>query len=427
MSEETFSKVMRGYDTQAVDSRMGELEAEIASIYVQLGEATAVNTSLRLSMVKQVEEASAEAAVVLGHGRSEATRIRSAATNQSAEILEQAELSANSLVQDATEAKAEALAEKAHTKASAEEIIALAGRDASAIVAKSQARADQLERDAQATRDEATKRAQDKDGQLRLQKTQLDRQEAEVRDQADAYAMRVYREADQYSKAAEQRAVDLEKQAEEVLMHARRAAHDTTSRAISNARKHLEDSLGLVNTIFSDVNGSLSDVSRIRQVLTDQVERLSVREPAAQEITDVSAPRTSESAKINELADLSRSMTDVSGLEHAVMHQGEDVPLAEPEVPQTADVSGFVTDSSDREPAVMDQGEGVPLAEPQVPQPADVAAFVTDSSDLEQVLIDQGEGVTPEEPEVQETPEVIEPRTRAWFKANGPVGGGKAR
>jgi len=75
----------------------------------------------------------------------------------------------------------------------------------------------------------------------------------------------------------------------------------------------------------------------------------------------------------------------------------------------------------------MDQGEGVPLAEPQVPQPADVAAFVTDSSDLEQVLIDQGEGVTPEEPEVQETPEVNEPRTRAWFKANGPIGGGKAR
>jgi len=75
----------------------------------------------------------------------------------------------------------------------------------------------------------------------------------------------------------------------------------------------------------------------------------------------------------------------------------------------------------------MDQGEGVPLAEPQVPQPADVAAFVTDSSDLEQVLIDQGEGLPPEEPEVQETPEVKEPRTRAWFKANGPVEGGRAR
>ena len=176
-------------------------------------------------------------------------------------------------------------------------------------------------------------------------------------------------------------------------MHARRAAHDTTSRAISNARKHLEDSLGLVNTIFSDVNGSLSDVSRIRQVLTDQVERLSVREPAAQEITDVSAPRTSESAKINEIADLSRSMTDVSGLEHAVMHQGE----------------------------------GVPLAEPKVPQPVDVAGFVTDSSDLEPVLIDQGEHVSQEEPEVQETPEVNEPGTRAWFKANGPVEAVKSR
>jgi len=210
-------------------------------------------------------------------------------------------------------------------------------------------------------------------------------------------------------------------------MHARRAAHDTTSRAISNARKHLEDSLGLVNTIFSDVNGSLSDVSRIRQVLTDQVERLSVREPAVQEITDVSAPRASESTKITGLADLISAMADVSGLEHAVMDRGEGVAVAEPGVFQTADVSGLVTDASDLEPAVMDQGEGVPLAEPGVPQPVDVAGFVTDSSDLEPVLIDQGEHVSQEEPEVQETLEAKEPRTRAWFKANGPVEAVKSR
>jgi hypothetical protein len=152
-----------------------------------------------------------------------------------------------------------------------------------------------------------------------------------------------------------------------------------------------------------------------------------VREPAVQEITDVSAPRTNESTKTNELADLSRSMIDVSGLEHAVMDQGEGLSVAEPEVPQMADASGFVTDASDLEQVVMDQGEGLPPEEPGVQETPDGSGFVTDSSDLEQVLIDQGEGLSPEEPEVQETPEVKEPRTRAWFKANGPVEGGRAR
>ena len=84
-------------------------------------------------------------------------------------------------------------------------------------------------------------------------------------------------------------------------------------------------------------------------------------------------------------------------------------------------------DVSGLEHAVMDQGEGLSVAEPEVPQMADASGFVTDASDLEQVVMDQGEGLPPEEPEVQETPEVKEPRTRAWFKANGPVEGGRAR
>ena len=149
-----------------------------------------------------------------------------------------------------------------------------------------------LELEAKEIQAEAVKRAQDIDSELRAQKTQLDRKEAEVRDQAESYAMRVQREADQYAKTAEQRALDLEKQAEEIVLQAKIAAHDTTSRALSNARKNVEESLGLVNTIFSDVSGSLTDVDRIRRVLSDQVERLSAREPLAQEVTDVSGPTT---------------------------------------------------------------------------------------------------------------------------------------
>jgi cell division septum initiation protein DivIVA len=300
MVENTFPRVLRGYDMVAVDNLVEELKSEIAEIGKKLGQATDANTELRLSVGRQIEEASAEAAVVLGHSRSEATRIREAAVTQSATIISDAKLVADGLLKKATEANDEALELKDSTQAAAKEIIAQAGERSNTIVASAQERAEKLEDEAKKILAEAVKRAQDIDSELRAQKTQLDRQEAEVRDQADSYALRVYREADQYAKTTEQRALDLEKQAEEIVLQAKRAAHDTTSRALSNARKNVEESLGLVNTIFSDVSGSLTDVARIRRVLSDQVERLSAREPIAQEVTDVSGPRATVSPGITE-------------------------------------------------------------------------------------------------------------------------------
>jgi len=300
MVDNPLPKVLRGYDMVAVDNLVEELKSEIAEIGKKLGQATDANTELRLSVGRQIEEASAEAAVVLGHSRSEATRIREAASTQSATIISDAKLVADGLLKKATEANDEALELKDSTQAAAKEIIAQAGERSNTIVASAQERAEKLEDEAKKILAEAVKRAQDIDSELRAQKTQLDRQEAEVRDQADSYALRVYREADQYAKTTEQRALDLEKQAEEIVLQAKRAAHDTTSRALSNARKNVEESLGLVNTIFSDVSGSLTDVARIRRVLSDQVERLSAREPLAQEVTDVSGPRATVSPGITE-------------------------------------------------------------------------------------------------------------------------------
>ena len=300
MVDNPLPKVLRGYDMVAVDNLVEELKSEIAEIGKKLGQATDANTELRLSVGRQIEEASAEAAVVLGHSRSEATRIREAASTQSATIISDAKLVADGLLKKATEANDEALELKDSTQAAAKEIIAQAGERSNTIVASAQERAEKLEDEAKKILAEAVKRAQDIDSELRAQKTQLDRQEAEVRDQADSYALRVYREADQYAKTTEQRALDLEKQAEEIVLQAKRAAHDTTSRALSNARKNVEESLGLVNTIFSDVSGSLTDVARIRRVLSDQVERLSAREPIAQEVTDVSGPRATVSPGITE-------------------------------------------------------------------------------------------------------------------------------
>lgn len=297
---DTLPKVLRGYDTGAVDALIAELKSEIATGVRKLAQATDANTELRLSVGRQIEEASAEAAVVLGHSRNEATRIREAASTQSATIISDAELVADGLLKKAAAANDEALELKDSTQAAAKKIMAQAEERSQAIVASAQERAEKLEDEAKEVLAEAAKRAQDIDSELRAQKTLLDRQEAEVRDQAESYAMRVQREADQYAKTTEQRALDLEKQAEEIVLLAKRAAHDTTSRALSSARKNVEESLGLVNTIFSDVSGSLTDVARIRRVLSDQVERLSAREPVAQEVTDVSGPRATVSPGITE-------------------------------------------------------------------------------------------------------------------------------
>ena len=45
-----------------------------------------------------------------------------------------------------------------------------------------------------------------------------------------------------------------------------------------------------MNLIFSDVSGSLAEVTRIRGVLGDEVQRLAVREAPTQSLTDVVNP-----------------------------------------------------------------------------------------------------------------------------------------
>ena len=84
------------------------------------------------------------------------------------------------------------------------------------------------------------------------------------------------------------------------MVEAKKSAQEITARALANGKRNLEDALGVVNSIFSEVNGSLVDVSRIRQVLGDSVDRLSLSQttPASSLteqgpsaiITDVSEP-----------------------------------------------------------------------------------------------------------------------------------------
>jgi cell division septum initiation protein DivIVA len=290
VSEISFDRVLRGFSPDAVVARIQQLEAERDAMSVELAEARDAFTELRLSMVKQVEEASAEAAVVLGHGRSEAGRIRERAIKESDDILESARKAAEVIELEAEAARDEAHTVREDAKLAAEDIRLVAEAQAHSILDSARARAEHLEAEAKSTLEDAAKRSEQLSSELRIQKQELDRYENEVRDQADSYSLRVLREADAYARSSETRALDVEKQAEEILAEAKRSAHDITSRAATSARKNLEESLRLINLMFSDVSGSLVEVTRIRAVLGDQVERLSLREAASQEITDVVNP-----------------------------------------------------------------------------------------------------------------------------------------
>jgi cell division septum initiation protein DivIVA len=290
MTTESFERVLRGFSPEAVTARIGALEAERAYLKTQLAEAQEANTDLRLSMVKQVEEASAEAAVVLGHGRGEALRIREKAIAESETLLDDARRNAKDIETEAQSAREEAQSLRDKAKLEADDIRSKAEEDALSILNSARSRASHLEEEAASVLQEATKRSEQLESELRLQKQDLDRHESDVRDQADSYSLRVHREADAYARASEKRALDTEKQAEEILADAKRTAFDITSRATTNARKNLEESLRLVNLIFSDVSGSLAEVTRIRSVLGDEVQRLAVKEAPTPSITDVQNP-----------------------------------------------------------------------------------------------------------------------------------------
>jgi len=55
-------------------------------------------------------------------------------------------------------------------------------------------------------------------------------------------------------------------------------AREQTANSLATSRHYLEEALGIVNTIFSDVNGSLHGVQRIRQILGDSVDRIATSE-----------------------------------------------------------------------------------------------------------------------------------------------------
>ena len=289
-SSPVFSKVLRGYDPVVVDTRVRELEAEVQALSEQVGELQEANTTLRLNVVKQVEEASAEAAVVLGYARSEATRIRDAAVRESDIILADAEHQRDRLVAEATTATQEARDALESQRAERDEIIRRAQDNAEEIETKACETAEALEAKAKAATEESDSMIRERENDLRLRKLELDRIETEIREQADSYAMRVYREADEYRRTTERRSLDLEQQAQEFLDQAKKTSADITKNALEDARRNLANALDLVNTIFSDVSGSMVEVGRIRTLLGDSVERIRDQQLPAVSLDQINTP-----------------------------------------------------------------------------------------------------------------------------------------
>jgi len=280
MDTSGFAKSLRGYDPQEVDQTVSELRAEIAELTEALARARDANTELRLSVIKQVEEASAEAAVVLNHARSEAVRVRESAVSESDAIVRKAKEQEQKILSDADRLKDEATQERDAVRASVDDIMTKAREDAEALVASATTHAESIRADVAAFQEDAKRRVTEAENDMRLKKLEMERVEIEIRERADAYALRVYREADEYARSSERRSLETEKQAEEILHQAQVIARENTSNSLATSRHYLEEALGILNTIFSDVNGSLLGVQRIRQVLGDSVDRIASHESA---------------------------------------------------------------------------------------------------------------------------------------------------
>ena len=142
---------MRGYATDVVDARLRDLNDEVQSLRTQLAGASETNTTLRLNVIKQVEQAGAEAAVVLNHARNEATRIRELAVVDSEAVSQEAARARAELVSEATEARDEALSELETQRAREVNIMARAKAQAKEIVDQATLTGQKIEAEAQET------------------------------------------------------------------------------------------------------------------------------------------------------------------------------------------------------------------------------------------------------------------------------------
>jgi hypothetical protein len=282
VEQENYRRAVWGIDPKDVQQVVDQLTAERDAARDRATEAELAYTELRLSSSKQVEEASAEAAVVLGHSRNEATRVREAAVADADKMRRDGEIIAQRLVQETEAETGLRLAEIEEKEAEAQKKVESAQKRADEIIRFANSQAEKLRAEAYEIVRAAEQRSQAADNELRLKKLDAERAENDLIDQANQYSTRVHQEADQHWQTTQRRSEELRNQAEDLLRQSQLRASEISKDAVDTARRLMEETMDQLTRIGSEVGGSMSVISRVRRSLGDQLDRLEIAEARAQ-------------------------------------------------------------------------------------------------------------------------------------------------
>jgi len=331
VEQENFRRAVWGVDPKDVQQVVDQLTAELQAARERASEAEAAYTQLRLSSAQQVEEASAEAAVVLGHARNEATRIREAAVTDADRMRLDGEVVAQRLVQEAEAQTTLRLAEVEEKEADTQKKIESAQARADEIVRFANSQAEKLRAEAYEILRAAEQRSQAADNEMRLKRLDAERIEADLIDKANQYSTRVHREADLHWQTTQHRSEELRNQAEDLLRQAQLRANEISKDAVDTSRRLMEETMDQLTRIGSEVGGSMSVVSRLRRSLGDQLDRLEIAEARAQStVTATPEPLEVSLATGDETPEVEHDDTDSGEVESGATESLDEVQESHP-------------------------------------------------------------------------------------------------
>jgi hypothetical protein len=331
VEQENFRRAVWGIDPKNVQQVVAELTAELQAARDRASEAEAAYTELRLSSAKQVEEASAEAAVVLGHSRNEATRIREAAVADADRMRRDGEVVAQRLVQEAEAETTLRLAEVEEKEAEAQKKTESAQARADEIIRFANSQAEKLRAEAYEILRAAEQRSQAADNEMRLKRLDAERAESDLIEKANQYSTRVHQEADLHWQTTQRRSEELRNQAEDLLRQAQLRANEISKDAVDTSRRLMEETMDQLTRIGSEVGGSMSVISRVRRSLGDQLDRLEIAEARAQStVTATPDPLEVSLARDDEMAAVESDETDSGGVESETTENQDEVQASHP-------------------------------------------------------------------------------------------------
>jgi hypothetical protein len=282
VEQENIRRVVFGLNPKEVEEHILSLTKDRDDALTRALEAEDAYTKLRLASAKQVEEASAEAAVVLGHARSEAARIRESAAQDADKMRRDGEALAQKLVDDAESNIASRMDDLSKHEEEADKNVRASQDRADEILRFANSQAENLRSEAYEVLRSAEARSQAADNEMRLKRLDAERAEADLIEQADQYSRRVHQEADRHWQTTQRRSEELRQQAEDLLRESQQRANDTSKESVDRSRRLMEETMDQLTRIGSEVGGSMAVISRVRRQLGDQLDRLELAESRLQ-------------------------------------------------------------------------------------------------------------------------------------------------